>query len=118
MKLKIDAVKLKIHHFINDTIDLYIPPISFIDKMKNSTAKLWVSQNIWKLNKALEAFGDQNQEIDVDKVIDLYSDTLFEEDELKLDVKSMIPPQYDWLNAYLPNKIILFKKEDLKFLTN
>ena len=78
MKLKIDAVKLKIHNFINNTIDLYIPPVSFLDKMKNSTAKLWVSQNIWKLNKALEAFGDQNQEIDVDRVVDLYTDTLFD----------------------------------------
>ena len=119
MKIKIDALKMKIHNFINNTIDLYIPPTNFFDKMKNSTAKLWVSQNMWKLNKGLDAFGDQNQEIDINEVINLYTDTIFENGEFKLDVKTMIPPQYAWLNEFLPNKIILFKKEDLNcFLVN
>ena len=45
-----------------------------------------------------------------------YEDVLFENDELRLDIKTMIPEQYGWLNEYLPNKVILFKKEDLKHL--
>ena len=116
MKMKIDELKLRINQFIHGTIDLYLPPTNFFDKMKNSTAKLWVDQNIWKLYKAIDSFGDQNHEIDIDKVLSYYEDALFENDELRLDVKSMIPQQYIWLMEYLPNKVILFKKEDLKHL--
>jgi hypothetical protein len=116
MKMKIDGIKLRINQFINSTIDLYLPPTNFFDKMKNATAKLWIDQNMWRLNKALDSFGDQNGEIDIDKILCYYEDLIFEQDELRLDVKSMIPKQYEWLNDYLPNKIILFKKEDLKHL--
>lgn len=112
--MKIDEVKLRLKNFIHNTIDLYVSPTNFFDKMKNSTAKLWVDQNIWKLNKAIEAFGDEHGEIDEDKVLEYYEKALFENGELKLDIKSMIPSQYDWIKEYLPNKLILFKVDDLR----
>lgn len=43
-----------------------------------------------------------------------YESSLFENDELRIDVKSIIPQQYEWIKDYLPNKIILFKKDDLR----
>lgn len=116
MKMKMDEVKLRINQFIHGTIDLYIPPTTFFDKMKHATAKLWVDQNIWKLYNILDKFGDQNGEIDIEKVVTYYEETIFENGELRLDVKTMIPRQYDWINEYLPNKIIVFKKEDLNYL--
>ena len=66
--MKIDEVKLRINQFVQGTIDLYMPPTNFIDKMKNATAKLWVDQNMWKLYKAIDNFGDQNDEIDIESV--------------------------------------------------
>ena len=112
--MKTDEMKLRIHKFLNDTIDLYMPPNGFIDKMKNSTAKLWLEQNSWRLFKAIDAFGDEHHEIDIDKVLNHYESSLFENDELRIDVKSIIPQQYEWIKDYLPNKIILFKKDDLR----
>ena len=82
--------------------------------MKNSTAKLWLEQNSWMLFKAIDAFGDEHHEIDIDKVLNHYESSLFENDELRIDVKSIIPQQYEWIKDYLPNKIILFKKDDLR----
>lgn len=114
--MKIDEVKLRINQFIMGTIDLYMPPTSFLDKMKHATAKLWVEQNMWKLYNILDAFGDKCGEIDADKVMELYGESLFENDELRIDIKQMIPKQYEWINEFLPNKIIVFKKEDLKYL--
>lgn len=111
--MKTDEIKLRLNKFANDTIDLYIPPTGFFDKMKNSTAKFWLEQNMWKLGKAVDAFGDENGEIDPERIMAHYENALFENGELKLDIKSMIPPQYEWLKEYLPNKIVLFKKEDL-----
>jgi hypothetical protein len=116
MKMKVDEVKLRINQFINGTIDLYIPPTSLFDKMKHATAKLWVDQNMWRIYNIIDKFGDQNGEIDIEKVLSYYEDVLFEHDELRLDIKSMIPKEYTWINEYLPNKIIVFKKEDLNYL--
>lgn len=91
-----------------------MPPVGLFDKMKNSTAKLWLEQNSWRLFKAIDAFGDEHHEIDIDKVLNHYESSLFENDELRINVKSIIPQQYEWIKDYLPNKIILFKKDDLR----
>ena len=60
-------MKMRIHHFVHNTIDLYLPPTNFLDKMKNATAKLWIDQNIWQVNKILDSFGDEHGEIDFEK---------------------------------------------------
>ena len=112
--MKTDEIKLRENKFLNDTIDLYMPPVGIFDKMKNSTAKLWLEQNSWRLFKAIDAFGDEHHEIDIDKVLNHYESSLFENDELRINVKSIIPQQYEWIKDYLPNKIILFKKDDLR----
>jgi hypothetical protein len=112
--MRTDELKLRIHNFLNDTIDLYLPPNNFFDKMKNSTAKFWLDQNSWMIFKAIDAFGDENHEIDPHKLLSYYEDALFEDDELRVDIKEMIPDQYEWLKDYLPNKLILFRKDDLK----
>ena len=101
--MKTDEIKLRVNKFLNDTIDLYMPPVGIFDKMKNSTAKLWLEQNSWRLFKAIDAFGDEHHEIDIDKVLRHYEDSLFENDELRIDVKSIIPQQYEWIKDYLPN---------------
>ena len=33
---------------------------------------------------------------------------------MRLDIKTMIPQQYEWIKEYLPNKIILFKVDDFR----
>jgi hypothetical protein len=112
--MKTDELKLRVIKFVNNTIDLYIPPTNFFDKLKNSTAKLWVEQNQWRFAKAIEAFGDEHDEIDTDRVMAHYEHSLFDNGELRLDIKSMIPDSFGWLKEYLPNKIILFKVDDFR----
>lgn len=114
--MKTDEIRMRMHKFVNSMIDLYLPPNNFLDKMKNATAKLWIDQNIWQVDKIISAFGDKYGEIDVDKIMSYYEDVLFEDGELKLDIKSMIPDDYGWMKDQLPNKLILFKKEDFKHI--
>jgi hypothetical protein len=45
-----------------------------------------------------------------------YEQALFENGELRLDVKSMIPESFEWIKEYLPNKIILFKVDDFRHI--
>ena len=112
--MKIDELKIRLHKFVNSTIDLYLPPTTFVDKLANSTAKLWIDQNTWRLNKILDSFGDEHGEIDADDILEHYEKTLFENGELRLDIKSMIPESMHMLKDVLPNKIILFKTEDFR----
>lgn len=116
--MKTDEIKLRVYKFLENTIDLYIPPIGFFDKMKNSTAKLWLEQNKWKMDKAVDSFGDENMEIDIETILKHYEKALFENGELRIDIKTMIPQQFEWVKDYLPNKIILFKKDDLNSIFN
>lgn len=110
--MRTDEVKMRVKKFILNTIDLYLPPTNIFDKLKNSTAKLWLDQNMWRINKVIDAFGDEHNDLDIEKVKKYYMDAIFENGEMRLDIKSMIPSQYDWLKEYLPNKIVLFKEDD------
>ena len=116
MKMNVDEVKLRVIKFLNNTIDLYVPPTNFFDKLKNSTAKLWLEQNQRRIGKAICVFGDENHEIENDDVMKYYDQALFENGELRLDVKSMIPEAFEWIKEYLPNKIILFKVDDFRHI--
>lgn len=117
--MRVDEIKLKVKNFALNTIDLYIPPTNFFDKIKNTTAKFWVEQNVWRLNKILDAFSDENHEIDTDKLIAQYDNVLFDQNgEMSVDIKQMIPNDYDTIKTLLPDKIILFKREDLHNIFN
>lgn len=111
--MKIDELKLRINNFAGELIDMYVPATDFFSKMKNATMKLWVDQNMWKLDMVLEQFADQNRCIDVDKVKMYYENALFENGELKLDVVGMIPDNMEMLKQILPNKIVILHKQDL-----
>ena len=66
--MRTDELKLRVKNFIENTIDLYMPPHNFFDKLKNSTAKLWLDQNMWRINKVIDAFGDERSEINIEKI--------------------------------------------------
>lgn len=111
--MKVDELKLRINNFAGELIDMYVPPIDFFGKMKNATMKLWVDQNMWKLDNILDQFADQNHCIDVQKVKTMYENVLFENDELRLDLYELLPESMENIKQFLPNKIILLKKQDL-----
>lgn len=108
-----DEVKLRIVSFVNKTLDAYIPQTSIVDKLKNSTIKLWFEQNINKFDPFISTFADSNDNIDIKHITHYYEEELFENGELKLDVRDLIPNEYNFVKQMLPNKLILFKKNDL-----
>ena len=111
--MKIDELKLRINNFAGELIDMYFPPTDFFGKMKNATMKLWVDQNMWKLNGILDQFKDQNGEINVQCIKTHYENILFENGELRLNINEMIPDNLETIKSLLPNKIILLHKDDL-----
>lgn len=111
--MKTDELKLRIKTFVDELIDQYLPAGNIIETLKNTTAKYWLSQNIGKFDSILNMFADVNGEIDTAKLKEFYEPVIFQNDEFRLDVKSLIPANQELLRNMLPDNIILFRREDL-----
>lgn len=111
--MKTDEIKLRIANFLENTIDLYLPLDSVSNKLLNATAKLWVSQNLYKIGDILSAFGDKNDDIDTEKVKHIYEEALFENGNFNIDIKAILPDSMGFIKQILPDKIIAFTKDDL-----
>lgn len=108
-----EEVKMRIVKFINKTMDAYIPQSNVVDRLKNCTFKLWFEQNISRIDPILATFVDSKGELDIKFITHYYEEALFEKGEFKLDIRDLIPDDYVFIKEMLPNKLILFKKNDL-----
>ena len=95
-----------VHQLINDVL----PESGLISKLGNRTAKYWVEQNQWRLDEILSVFTDKDECIDTEKLAEMYEDALFENGELRLSLKEIAPES---VKTMLPDKIMIFKKDDL-----
>ena len=103
------SIKQYVHQLINDVL----PESGLLSKLGNRTAKYWVEQNQWRLDEILSVFTDKDECIDIEKLAAMYEDVLFENGELRLSIKEIAP---DSVKAMLPDKIMIFKREDLHSL--
>lgn len=108
--MKKEILIYNIKCYINQLIDDIMPPNNFINKIENRTAKYWIEQNQWRLDDILSAFTDKDDYIDEKCLIKQYEDVLFEDKELRLSIKEIVPDKY---KSYLPDKVILFTVDDL-----
>lgn len=108
--MKTEELIYNIKQYVYKLIDDMMPQNTLIGKIENRTAKYWVEQNQWRLNKLLSSLKDENGEIDPNHLVEQYKDVLFEEGELRLSIKEIVPEVYSDL---LPDKIVLFTINDL-----
>ena len=108
--MKIDEIKLRLRDYACSLIDKMLPPTTnnLLDKLKNSGAKYWIKQNIWRLDGILDSFGDANREIDIYDLSNHFLNTIFDDSgKLTIDTSEMIT------NDILPKKIIILSRQDL-----
>jgi hypothetical protein len=105
-----EELKYSITQYINQLINDVLPESGILGKLSNRTAKYWVEQNQWRLDEILSVFTDKDECIDTEKLAEMYEDALFENDELRLSLKEIAPES---VKAMLPDKIMIFKKDDL-----
>lgn len=117
--MKVDELKLRVDTFVNEMIDLYMPPSNFFDKAKNATAKFWYSQNAYKMHNILDNFKDKNNEINLSQLSTYIEQALFDENgKFTFDIKEILPQEMEAIKPYLPDKVIVFEKNDLYKLLN
>ena len=105
-----EELKYSITQYVNQLINDVLPESGILGKLGNRTAKYWVEQNQWRLDEILSVFTDKDECIDTEKLAEMYEEVLFENGELRLSLKEIAP---DGVKAMLPDKTMVFKRDDL-----
>ena len=109
--MKASEFKLSVVSGINSLIDDYFGSSSKADKFINSTLKILVKQNTYKLDDILCLFADEHGMIDEDIIIEEYSKVIGDSGFI-FDIRDFI--KNDFVRNMLPNKALVVKKEDLR----
>lgn len=109
--MKACEIKLSIVSGLNNLIDDYFGTHSMADKFINSTLKILVKQNTYKLDEILDLFMDEHGVIDENIIIEEYSKVIGDSGFV-LDIRDFI--KNDMVKNLLPNKALVIKKDDLR----
>jgi hypothetical protein len=109
--MKASEFKLSVVSGLNNLIDDYFGSHSMADKFINSTLKILVKQNTYKLDDVLELFTDEHGLVDENIIIEEYSKVVGDSGFV-LDIRDFV--KNDMIRNLLPNKALIIKKDDLR----
>lgn len=109
--MKLSEFKLGLIQGVNNLIDDYFGSASKADKFINSTLKIMVRQNTYKLDDILNLFTDEHGCIDENIIIEEYSKFLGDSGFI-FDIRDLV--KNELIKGMLPNKALVIRKEDLR----
>lgn len=109
--MKASEFKLCIVSGVNNLIDDYFGTHSMADKFINSTLKILVKQNTYKLDNIVDIFADEHGMINENIIIEEYSKVIGDSGFV-LDIREFI--KNDMIRSLLPNKALVIKKDDIR----
>lgn len=109
--MKSSEIKLCLVQGVNTLIDDYFGSSSKGDKFINSTLKILVRQNTYKVDGILELFEDEHGCIDEEVLIEEYSKVIGDSGII-FDIRDFV--KNEMIRNFLPNKALVIKKEDLR----
>lgn len=111
-KIDPQEIQLRLETYVFDIISQVFPGNDMFNKLKSTTAKYWVKQNIWRMDSILNNFVDKDGLIDIEDTINFYVDSMFDENgKFSINLGDLI--QGTSLESVIPNKTIIFNKNDL-----
>lgn len=113
--MKASEFKLCLVSGVNNLIDDYFGSHTMADKFINSTLKILVKQNTYKVDNILDLFTDEHGMIDENIIIEEYSKVIGESGFI-LDIREFI--KNDMIRNLLPNKALIIKKDDIRKMLN
>ena len=108
--MKITEVKIKISNAALTMIDTYFGGGAINEKFINSTLKILLKQNLYKLDSILEMFADKNGDINIDEIIEEYS-KMIDDKGIVLDLKHYV--NNETIKSFIPDKVLVIKREDI-----
>lgn len=116
-RIEPQEIQLRLETYVNDIINQIFPGNDMFNKLKSTTAKYWVKQNIWRMDSILNNFVDKDGLIDIEDTINFYVNSMFDENgKFSINLGDLI--QGTSLETLIPNKTIIFSKNDLMKLFN
>lgn len=113
--MKIGEVKMRLSNSVMGLIDTYFSGSALNEKFVNSTLKILLKQNLYKLDSILNLFSDQNGEINTEDIVTEYS-KMIDENGIVFDLKKYI--DNDLVKNFVPDKILIIKREDILNIFN
>ena len=115
MIMKAGEFKMRIANSVMSLIDTYFGGSSMSDKFMNSTLKIILKQNLYKIDPMLDLFTNQDGEINAQDIVAEYAN-IIDENGYVFDLKKYV--ENDTIKSFIPNKILVIKREDILSLLN
>lgn len=109
--MKTQEFKLRLIQGVNGLVDDYFGSNSTPDKFINSTLKILIKQNSYKVDSILELFADESGNVDERIIIEEYSKVIGDNGFI-FDIRDFI--KNDLMRGLLPNKALIIKIDDLR----
>ena len=108
--MKAGELKMRLANSVMGLIDTYFGGTTMSEKFINSTLKIILKQNLYKIDPMLDLFVDQNGEINAQEIVAEYAN-MIDENGYVFDLKQYV--ENDTIKALIPNKILVIKREDI-----
>lgn len=108
--MKIGEIKMRLANTVISLIDTYFGGNTMNEKFINSTLKIILKQNLYKVDSLLALFADVNGDINAEEIINEYIN-IIDESGYVFDLKQYI--DNDFAKSLIPDKILVIKQEDI-----
>lgn len=113
--MKAGEVKIRLSNSVMGLIDTYFNSSSLNEKFINSTLKIILKQNLYKVDPILDLFSDKNGDININDIVNEYS-KMIGENGVIFDLKEYT--DNDIIKSLIPDKVLVIKREDILNLLN
>lgn len=108
--MKIGEVKLKLSNAVLNLIDTYFNGKDMSERFINSTLKIILKQNLYRVDSVLSLFADKDGNINTDEIVEEYSKMIGESGYI-FDIKEYI--SNETVRNMIPDKVLVIKQEDI-----
>lgn len=108
--MKAGEVKMRFCNSVMNLIDTYFNGSAINEKFINSTLKIILKQNLYKLDSILNLFTDQNGDINTTEIITEYAN-MIGDNSYVFDLKQYV--DNDLIKNLIPDKVLVIKREDI-----
>lgn len=113
--MKAGEIKIRLINTVSGLIDTYFDAHTMQEKFINATLKIILKQKIYKVDSMLNLFADKNGDINFNDVVNEYAN-MIDENGFVFDLKDYIDDES--VKTFVPDKILVVKREDILSLLN
>lgn len=108
--MKTGEVKMRLMKAVMGMIDTYFCSNALNEKFINSTLKILVKQNAYKIDSVLELFTDKDGEVNATEIVAEYAN-MIDENGYIFDLKNFV--ENDMIKGFIPDKVLVIKRDDI-----